>query len=98
MACTIREETGSCGHPQCKFPEETPHGFNCVDILWDRDKRGFCELGFNCLSHCPFSHKKEDRTRVLKLVNEFYPVGEIGKTAWLPAEGLYPSSIGFPDE
>lgn len=50
MACSKKQAVGFCGHPQCPFPHETEHGYECVDII-----SGFCEVGEDCLSKCSFS-------------------------------------------
>lgn len=50
MSCARKERTGFCSHPQCQYPDETGHGYECVDI-----EKGFCEVGENCLEKCDYS-------------------------------------------
>jgi hypothetical protein len=59
MACIRREKTGSCNHHQCGFSIITSHGYECVDIVYDGN-RGYCEVGEDCISNCPFSWKTDD--------------------------------------
>ena len=53
MACTKRQQTGTCTHHQCPVPYWTEHGFECVDII-----DGTCEVGEDCIPQCPYSYKK----------------------------------------
>jgi hypothetical protein len=58
MACTRREKTGNCGHFQCPHQDETPHGYQCVDVI-----AGYCECGAECMDAdvpCPFRWHESD--------------------------------------
>lgn len=52
MACERRKRTGSCGHPQCPFPNHS--GYECVDIAGK-----YCEVGENCNDQCEYSWPSE---------------------------------------
>jgi hypothetical protein len=54
MGCITREKYGTCNHAQCPFPQETPHGYECIDIEAYKGEL-FCEVGEGCLEKCPYS-------------------------------------------
>jgi hypothetical protein len=54
MACVHKDIHGSCNHPQCEFSQETPHGYQCVDITYFQGHT-FCEVGDGCIAQCPHS-------------------------------------------
>lgn len=70
MACIRRENTGSCEHYQCPFKDETPHGYECVDLLFGTIV-SFCEVGENCLEKCPYSFVKDSGSDVEKSAIEW---------------------------
>lgn len=51
MACEKRQVTGRCAHFQCPCPDETEHGYECVDIF-----DGICE---GSRESCPSCQYKE---------------------------------------
>jgi hypothetical protein len=69
MACEPRQRTGTCNHSQCPYPDETTHGYNCVDI--EPKTRHYpkeapdpaCEVGENCLPRCSYSWQTEPKER-----------------------------------
>lgn len=66
MACEKRTKTGSCGHFQCPYANETEHGYDCVDV-----REGFCELGEDCLAKCPHSWRGSDTATQEKAIAAF---------------------------
>lgn len=56
MACSKREQTCSCEHHQCEFPDTSQ--YECVEIV-----DGYCEIGFECDRRCPYSFQTEDKLK-----------------------------------
>ena len=50
-----KKENSYCYHHQCKYPNETKHGYKCMDII-----HGLCSEGEDCLKKCAYSFKAED--------------------------------------
>jgi len=70
MACTKKENTGNCNHPQCPYADET--GMECIDI-W----AGYCESGYNCVPGCRWSFTDPNIQKdQLRAIDEFYGIEE----------------------
>ena len=49
MACEKRERTGSCSHYQCPYADDTPHGYECVEIFPGEGCEASCQ---ECPDRC----------------------------------------------
>jgi hypothetical protein len=74
MACTKKQNTGSCSHYQCPFKDQTEHGYECVDIYTEYVNKwliGFCECGEGCISDCSYSWKNGDNSLKEQAAKQF---------------------------
>jgi hypothetical protein len=77
MACRIRQATGACSHHQCPYPDETVHGYQCVDFFTSKLASGlvqpFCEAGVNCLGKCRYSYPLSQAAEIDEGYEKLHP-------------------------